>query len=132
PAWGGGRRDASAILPSPLSEGESRALGRMRSRGICDGDLDSVGGRAGGNPPFLEQVLALLGEGGELTPSALPPSVQAVLATRLDLLPADERAVLDHASVIGLEFWVGALAMLMDRPPEELGRPIRRLIEKEF
>jgi len=132
PAWGGGRRNASAILLSPLSEAESRALGRVRSGAISDAHLDSVVERAEGNPLFIEQLLALLGEGDQLAPSALPPSVQAVLAARLDLLPADERAVLDHASVIGLEFWVRAMAVLMDERPEKLGHHIHQLIAKEF
>jgi DNA-binding SARP family transcriptional activator len=131
-AWGGGRRNSGAILLSPLSEAESRALGRARSEDLSDSQLESVVERAEGNPLFIEQLLALLAEGGKLAPGAMPPSIQAVLGARLDLLPTPERGILDHASVVGNEFWVGALVELMREPVDELGALIQRLIEKEF
>jgi DNA-binding SARP family transcriptional activator len=132
PAWGGGRRNSTAILLSPLSRAESRALAHARSGRLSDAQREGVVERAEGNPLFIEQLLALLEESGELTPGAMPPSIQSVLAARLDRLPAPERTVLDHASVIGLEFWAGAIVHLAEVPRAELGDLLARLIEKEF
>src|SRR4029079_12703929 len=56
---------------------------------------------AGGNPLFVEQLLAYASAEGELTPT--PPSLEAVLASRLDLLEQRELAILQRAAVTGLE-----------------------------
>jgi DNA-binding SARP family transcriptional activator len=119
PAWGGGMVNATSILLEPLSDPESDTLienllesttaekpleGAVRAR-IVDA--------AAGNPLFLEQMLALIAEegaeGGEL---AVPPSIQALLAARLDHLPAGERTVLECASINGQEFWSDAVTEL--------------------
>jgi class 3 adenylate cyclase/tetratricopeptide (TPR) repeat protein len=62
-----------------------------------------------GNPLFLEQMVAMLAEG---KPTELPPTIQALLAARLDRLEPFERAVLERAAVVGKEFWRGAVAEL--------------------
>jgi class 3 adenylate cyclase/tetratricopeptide (TPR) repeat protein len=88
---------------------------------------------AEGNPLFLEQLLALAVEDGQ--EQALPHSIQALLAARLDRLEANERALLERAAVIGKEFWRGALVHLS--PPDTLVSPLlqglvrKRLIQPE-
>ena len=67
---------------------------------------------AEGNPLFVEQMLALAVEGP--TEGAIPPSIQALLAARLDRIPSDERAVLERAAVIGREFTAGAVTSLSE------------------
>ena len=46
----------------------------------------------------------------------MPPSIQALLATRLDRLTPDERSVLEATAVVGQEFHAGAVRDLL---PEE-------------
>ena len=58
---------------------------------------------AEGNPLFLEQLFALALEGG-LAERALPETIQALLAARLDRLGPGERAVLERGAVVGKEF----------------------------
>jgi class 3 adenylate cyclase/tetratricopeptide (TPR) repeat protein len=65
---------------------------------------------AEGNPLFVEQMLALAVEGA--ADVTIPPSIQALLAARLDRLSHEERAVLEGAAVIGREFTAGALSSL--------------------
>ena len=43
---------------------------------------------------------------------AIPPTIHALLAARLDRLPGEERAVLERAAVIGREFTAGAVDSL--------------------
>ena len=51
---------------------------------------------------------------GQLPPDfAIPDSVQAVLAARIDLLPSAEKAALQAASVIGRVFWPGPVYELV-------------------
>ena len=55
---------------------------------------------------------------------ALPPTIEAVLAARIERLEPDERTVLAHASVEGRSFHRGAVAALM--PAEARRRSLRR------
>jgi len=81
--------------------------------------------RAAGNPLFAEQLAfhvrsqvpsvdpAERGGGATETATAsLPASVQTLIAARLDQLPADEKAVIGDAAVVGQVFWTGAIAAL--------------------
>ena len=76
---------------------------------------------ADGNPLFLEQLAASLGEQhrGE-DEHELPATIQALLAARLELLGPGERAVLWRAAVVGRDFTRDAVAELL--PPEAAAR----------
>ncbi len=114
PGWGGGKLNATTILLEPLSEGEAETLIDNLLVGV---DLpDSLRGRiiasAEGNPLFVEQMLALIAQDGANGNHDIlvPPTIQALLATRLEQLPSPERVAAERASVIGKEFWRTALA----------------------
>ena len=49
--------------------------------------------------------------------AAIPPSIHALLAARLDRLAEEERAVLERAAVIGREFTAGAVSSLSEDEP---------------
>ena len=82
---------------------------------------------AGGNPLFLEELVAMLIEDGSLvrkdgrwTPVRdlghldVPPTIDALLAARLEQLPRDESMALETASVIGQVFSPRAIAALIE------------------
>jgi DNA-binding SARP family transcriptional activator len=96
-----------------------------------------------GHPFFLAEVLQTLAQEGldlgtvaEGTGlderSLLPPGVQAVALGRLDRLAADDRALLDHASVVGREFALSLLARFLDRPERALAEQAERLCARGF
>jgi class 3 adenylate cyclase len=127
PGWGG-----LAIALEPLSDAESDQLIQELVRGS---PLDvSTRARirevAEGNPLFVEQLLAMLAEGDDL--EHVPPTMQALLAARLDGLPDSERDLLERASVVGLEFEWDVLSELSPdrrRPP---GALLAALVRKEL
>jgi class 3 adenylate cyclase len=127
PGWG-----AQAIALEPLSETESdqlieALLGGSRLDDATRGRIRDV---SEGNPLFVEQLLAMIAEGGD--PDRVPPTVHALLAARLDALPAEERDLLECASVVGLEFEWEALAQLTPdrrRPP---GARLAALVRKDL
>jgi DNA-binding SARP family transcriptional activator len=80
---------------------------------------------AEGNPLFLEQLLAFADEAGAETLASVPPTVEALLAARLDRLEPDERALIERAAVVGRDFSRSALVTLS--PPEDLAGLDRRL-----
>ena len=57
---------------------------------------------AGGNPLFLEQLVAYASETGSL--DTIPPSVESLIAARLDLLAPEQLGVLQRAAVVGRLF----------------------------
>ena len=102
---------------------------------IAGGELDPLAAdrvvaTAEGNPLFLEQLLAV-GAEGDLT--TLPPSIEAVLAARIDQLEPGEREVLVHASVEGRSFHAGAVAELMtDGGRDAVGPALMGLVQKQL
>jgi class 3 adenylate cyclase/tetratricopeptide (TPR) repeat protein len=66
---------------------------------------------AEGNPLYLEQMAAMLAEGGPT--DGIPPTIHALIAARLDRLPAEEREVLESAAVAGKHFVRSALRKLL-------------------
>jgi class 3 adenylate cyclase len=74
---------------------------------------------SGGNPFFAEEVARrIVEEPGSALIESLPDTVQAAIAARIDLLPADEKCALQYASVLGHSFGRTALADLLADPVE--------------
>jgi class 3 adenylate cyclase/tetratricopeptide (TPR) repeat protein len=127
PAWSG-----QSITLEPLSRDESdqligELLGDSR---VGDDTRVRIRDAAEGNPLFVEQLLAMLAEGGD--PEQVPATIHALLAARLDALPEGERDLLERASVVGLDFEWEALAELASdrrRPP---GSQLAALVRKEL
>ncbi len=108
PAWMGPNSNASLLVLGALSDAEARELVEHAGAGeLVSGTAARIVETAEGNPLFLEQLVAVGAEGGEAT---LPSSIQAVIAARIDRLDPGERTVLEHASVQGRSFYVGAVA----------------------
>ncbi len=129
PGWGGGKLNATTVLLEPLSVEETDSL--LESLGGGDTQLRAkIRVAAEGNPLFVEEMVALVREakGGEID---VPPTIQALLAARLDQLDIPERSVLECGSVEGRVFHRGAVQALT---PEEQQLPQRlvALVRKEL
>jgi predicted ATPase/DNA-binding SARP family transcriptional activator len=133
PSWGGGKPNAESLLLNPLTEEGSGHLIDIRTSGVSQTERRELIARAEGNPLFIEQMLALLAEGDRHLAESLPPTIQAVLAARLDRLNPVERALVDCASVVGLTFWLRALEKLApDAYREMVPDAVSRLAHKGF
>jgi DNA-binding SARP family transcriptional activator/Flp pilus assembly protein TadD len=124
PAWAGGSPRTVAIELRPLARDDATALLDALAGAGPEPPRERLLEAAAGNPLFLEQLAASLGEqrlgdGG----LPLPATIQALLAARLELLGPGERAVLWRAAVAGRDFSLGALAELL---PEEARGPLAR------
>ena len=136
PNWLSLNGNRSAIRLEPLDEADAgELLGLLSSESDVSPELlVQVRDAAGGNPLFVEQMLAMmLEEGSTSAELAIPPSIQALLDARLDRLEPEERAVIERASVVGREFWRGAIQELT--PPNErdgVGPALMALVRKEL
>jgi class 3 adenylate cyclase/tetratricopeptide (TPR) repeat protein len=127
PAWGG-----EVVTLDPLSDEQADELiaERLGESALEDGTRARILQVAGGNPLFVEQLLAMVAEGGE--PERVPPSIQALLAARLDALPEEERDLVERASVVGLQFEWEALAALAPGGRRPAGSVLTALVRKEL
>ena len=83
-----------------------------------------------GNPLFLEEMAALARERGTV---AVPSTIQALLAARLEQLTTDERGLLERGAIEGEVFHVAAVRALSNEPrSSELQRPLAELVRKEL
>ena len=112
PTWSRDRDNATLLFLSPLGPDDSGRLvaDRLAGRALAPETARRVVEMAQGNPLFVEQMLATLRDERE---PAIPPSLQALLAARLDRLGPAERDLMRCASVAGIEFSSEALAALV-------------------
>jgi class 3 adenylate cyclase/tetratricopeptide (TPR) repeat protein len=112
PSWGGGKWNATTVLLEPLDAAETeRLIGALG--GVSEELRERILQAAEGNPLFLEEMLALVHDSGGREVE-VPPTIQALLAARLDQLDPAERSVLERGSVEGRTFHRGAVAALAD------------------
>jgi tetratricopeptide (TPR) repeat protein len=125
PAWGGGKLNATTALLEPLSADDSLLL--LASLGAETVDEDTrtrIVETAGGNPLFVEEMLALAREGGDVR---APATVRALLQARLDRLGRSERSVIERGAVEGEIFHRRAAENLAgDSIDDELNGLVRK------
>jgi class 3 adenylate cyclase len=148
------RPDWSDVCPTtvtlgPLPSGDVDALvGELVGDALPGETRARLVELAAGNPLFVEQVVHMLVDDGSLMRTAsgwalsrevgaleVPPSMEAILAARVDGLSKAERSCAEYAAVIGMEFWSSAVGRMTaegaDQPLAGLTRklviePVRR------
>src|SRR6266540_3179241 len=141
PRLGGRQRSAgTTIRLEPLSDADTAALlaALLDHHGLAPEVGPELLARAGGNPLFAEEYVRMVRDrgaslrapGGGTLP--VPETVHGIVATRLDALPAAEKAVLQDAAVLGPAGWVGALAEIGGRDPADLHARLLRLEAREL
>jgi class 3 adenylate cyclase/predicted ATPase len=112
--------NATGVVLSPLTDAEADSLlDELGQEWPLDAEARArIKEAAEGNPLYVEQMAAMLAEGGPA--DSIPPSIHALLAARLDRLPADERGVLERAAVAGKEFVRSAVLQLSDDAQREV------------
>ena len=146
--WGGGKLNATTIHLEPLSEEESgRLIANLMGIQVSESHSRSrIAEAAEGNPLFVEETVSMMIDTGllrrddghwvaatDLATVSVPPSIQALLAARLDRLSSDERVVIQRASVIGRVFSLDDVRTLTwEHEPEFVEAHLRALIRKEL
>jgi tetratricopeptide (TPR) repeat protein len=129
PTWSAPHPAHDLLVLDPLEEAAADTLLGGLGAAVDGATRKRILASAEGNPLYVEQMAALAA-GGEVV---VPPTIQALLAERLDRLNVDERAVLERAAIVGREFPQAAVADLC--PAElrgEIGRHLLALARKEL
>src|SRR5436190_1591109 len=124
---------AMTIQLQPLSADESRELVDAATRGMTQHEVAAITDRAGGNPLFLQELITSSGAPEE---EALPESVEAVVATRVDKLPPGDRTLLRYAAVLGATFSAELVTNVLAEDPDasadsEAWDRLRECIERD-
>jgi tetratricopeptide (TPR) repeat protein len=135
PAWAAGLPDALTLRLEPLSEREALELAEAAAESLDEPTARRVADHAGGNPFFIIETTGMLlhtrGEEphGVEVEHLLPPTVQAMVASRIDHLPDRARNLLRTASVFpGNAFTESKLVLVASVDPDVL----RTLEEEEM
>ena len=122
PEWGGGLTEATTLRLDLLTPSEAADLAVAAGESLDQQVAERIAEQAGGNPFFIVEITGMLLEQGAAPAGGLllPPTVQAVMASRIDHLPAEARELVRLASVFpDPAFPVSKLAYIAD-PREEI------------
>jgi class 3 adenylate cyclase len=134
PTWGTGKRNTTVLWLDPLSVDAVAQLLEEKLPELPEELRDLLVDRADGNPFFLEELVGELVDSGVLVQSedgwvvgrhdpdfAMPDTVHAVLAARIDRLPASEKAALQAGAVMGKVFSTSAVVHLLGGDDPDFG-----------
>jgi class 3 adenylate cyclase/tetratricopeptide (TPR) repeat protein len=148
PHWGEGTAQPLAVRLEPLQENAGDALlaSVLAGASVDPRVAKRVIRTAGGNPLFLQELVAMLIDEGHLRSEngrwvaaaglddiTMPSSVESLLGARIEGLPGEERVVLETASVVGEVFYPAAVGEMA--PPtvaERLDKHLEQLDRREL
>ncbi len=131
PRWATAFGRGATLRLRPLSGTDSaRLLRGLAGRRGARVRRDEILAAAEGNPLFLEQLVAMRADDPA---GATPPSIQALLAARVDALPPAPRRVIEAAAIEGRGFHAGVVsALLADHPGIDVGAALAELQQREM
>ena len=145
PDWGAGKRAFTSIYLDPLSPADMGRLLAGLVPGLPPKAVDRIVERADGIPLYaVETVRMLLAQGklvaegdvyrptGELDDLAVPETLTALIAARLDGLDPTDRALVEDAAVLGQTFTVAGLAAVSGGDATGLEPRLRALVRREL
>jgi len=145
PDWGAGKRSFTSVFLEPLPDATMRELLAGLVPGLPEGAAAAIVARADGIPLYaVETVRMLLSEGkltldgrvyrptGDLTNLAVPETLTAPIASRLDALRPEDRVLASDAAVLGQSFTLAGLAAVSGLDEEDLAGRLRSLVRREI
>ena len=146
PGWGAGRRNFLALDLQPLDDAAMRDLLGGLVNGLPEAAIRSIVSRAEGIPLYaVETIRMLVADGrlveredgrfepaGELGDLAIPETLHALIAARLDGLAPEDRMLVQDAAVLGQSFTTAALAAVSGLEPDALEGRLSGLVRADL
>jgi tetratricopeptide (TPR) repeat protein len=145
PDWGAGKRNFASVYLEPLSEAAMRSLLDGLVPGLPEQTTRAIVARADGMPLYaIETIRMLVADGrlkeeggvyrpvGDLTALAVPETLTALIASRLDGLDPADRGLLQDAAVLGQSFTLEALSAISGLDAANLEPRLRGLMRREL
>jgi class 3 adenylate cyclase/tetratricopeptide (TPR) repeat protein len=141
PGWGVGTDRSRVVTLLPLSQADTSDLldALLGNKSMPSELRAALLEGAEGNPLYAQEFIRLLLDRGALVETEagwalesvdelpVPDTVLGIIAARLDALPAEDKAVIQDASVVGKTFWTGTLAQMAERGVWAVDEALRRL-----
>ena len=133
PDWGGGRVRATSIELEALRRDESEQLvdALLEDGELTEEARQELLDKTEGNPLYVEETMRMLAEEGIQSVDRIPDTLQALIAARIDRLPAPAKAILQRAAVIGRIFWEDAVLRLSP-DLDSIEQPLEDLLLRDF
>ncbi len=145
PDWGAGKRNFASLRLEPLPEAQMRELLDGLVPGLPGSAFNAIVDRADGIPLYaVETVRMLVAAGrlrlqdgvyapvGDLSSLAVPDTLTALIASRLDALETADRAIVHDAAVLGQSFSLTALAAISGAAEGQLEPRLAALVRREL
>jgi class 3 adenylate cyclase/tetratricopeptide (TPR) repeat protein len=146
PAWGGATvKNATTLTLEPLADKPMRELLHGLVPGLPEDAVSTITQRADGVPLYAVETVRMLIDRGQLVPEgdgyalagpidrlAVPETLQALVAARIDANDPADRAILADAAVVGQSFTMPALAGITGQDETALGAALDRLVRREL
>jgi DNA-binding SARP family transcriptional activator len=113
PTWAGGKLNATTLLLEPLGTSDSETLLDLLGSGLESAVRERIVLASEGNPLFLQEMAALA---RERETTAVPATIQALIAARLERLGSEERDLLERGAIEGQVFHRSGLEALGGKP----------------
>jgi class 3 adenylate cyclase/tetratricopeptide (TPR) repeat protein len=145
PDWGAGKRYFTSLYLEPLTPAAMRELLAGLVPGLPEPAIRAIVERADGIPLYaVETVRMLLAEGrlaledgayrpvGDLTNLAVPETLTNLIASRLDGLVPEDRALVSDAAVLGQSFTLAGLSAVSGTSEGQLEPRLRAFVRREL
>ncbi len=147
PGWGAGKRAFLALDLQALDDASMRELLGGLVVGLPEAAVRSIVARAEGIPLYaVETIRMLVADGrlrereggigyepvGELGELAVPDTLHALIAARLDGLDTADRALVQDAATLGQSFTIGAVAAVASLEAAEATKRLDRLVRADL
>ncbi len=145
PDWGAGKRSFTSIYLEPLAEADMRELLAGLVPGLPDSAVRAIVDRADGIPLYaVETVRMLVADGrlvaregayepvGDLASLAVPETLTALIASRIDTLDPTDRSIIHDAAVLGQSFSASGLAAVSGIAEADLEPRLKTLVRREI
>ncbi len=147
PGWGSGVRSVTTMQLEPLARPVVEAMIRGLIPDIPHPALSAILDRSEGIPLYAVETLRMLVDRGQLERAAngdhwkltgtldqlaVPETLQALIAARLDALEPSERTLLQQAAILGQSFTLAGVAAVAGADPEEVEPRLAALVRRDF
>jgi class 3 adenylate cyclase/tetratricopeptide (TPR) repeat protein len=144
PNWGAGQRSFTSLALEPLPDEVIQEILASLVPGLPEATVSQIVARAEGIPLYaVETIRMLLQDGrleqengvyrpiGDLSTLAVPATLHALIAARLDALDASDRSLLQYASVLGQTFTLQGLKAVTGQG-DDLEARLYALVRREL
>jgi tetratricopeptide (TPR) repeat protein len=146
PEWGSARRGFTSVYLEPLGEAAMRQLLAGLVPGLPEAAANEIVRQSEGVPLYAVETVRMMVTAGQLkleedgryavagdvSKLAVPETLTALIAARLDALEAADRTLLLDAAVLGQSFTPAGLAAITGRTVDELIPRLRGLVRREL